>query len=212
VADPLPDAAALARALAELAAAEVPPAPELAAALARDVDRLLEAHQDVVYAVCVRAVGSPEQARELAQDTLLLAYRKLPTFRGEARFRTWLISIARYLCLNARRRHRELLLEDGVFEPTDPGADALRHLRRAERDALLAEAAAAALDADEQEAIHLRYVEHLPLETITAVLGLENKSGARGLLQRCQRKLRAELARRLDALGHGPSLLVGSSS
>ena len=61
-----------------------------------------------------------------------------------------------------------------------------------------------------QEAVALRYVEHLPVDEITSLLGLTDKSGARGVLQRCKRKLKRELSRRLAELGHGTSFVRGS--
>jgi RNA polymerase sigma-70 factor, ECF subfamily len=176
-----------------------------------DVDALFAANQDRVYALCLRFTGSPEQARDLAQDSLLRAYQKLPEFRGEARFSTWLLAIARYECLNALRKRGEELTADGVIEAAEPSASALGQLRRHERESLLREAAAAVLDPIEQEAVHLRYVEHVPVEQITALLGLDTQSGARGLLQACKRKLSRELKGRLAALGHGTSLLRESA-
>lgn len=180
-----------------------------ARALAAEVDRLFAAHQRVVYSTCLRMIGDRERAAELAQDALLIAYRKLPTFRGEASLAAWLVSIARYRCLNARRKQRDLLTEDGVIDDASH-ATALSALRRNERDALLQRAAAACLDATEQEAVYLRYVEQVPLTRIEELLQLDAKSGARGLLQRCKRKLRRQLDHELKELGHGTSLVFGS--
>lgn len=58
--------------------------------------------------------------------------------------------------------------------------------------------------------MHLRYVEEVGLDEITLLLGLTEASGARGVLQRCKRKLARELGRRLQELGQGPSLVLGS--
>lgn len=172
-----------------------------------DLDQLLFAHQDKVYAVCVRIVGSPEKARELAQDTLLTAFRRLPEFKPQAPFRYWLYSIARNLCYNAVRKHGELLVEDEVLERTPFEAQAFSKLRKGERASLLRLAAAAVLDPLEQEAVYLRYEEQLPVERITALLGITTKTGARGVLQSCRRKLNKELRRRLQELGEGSSFL-----
>ncbi len=202
---PPTDPAALARRLAEADA-------EGRKALVPEVDALFAAHQDTVYAACLRFVGEAELAAELAQETMLKAWQKLPTFRGECRFSTWLFAIARFECLNARRKRGELLVEDGVVDPTDEAGSVLSSLRASEREQLLRDAAAAALDPLEQEAIHLRYVELLPLETITAALDLRDASGARGLLQRCKRKLSGELRARLAAMGHGSSFVRQSVS
>lgn len=173
----------------------------------REVDRLFAAHADRVYGLCLRWLGEPERAREAAQDTLLVAWDKLPEFEGDARFSTWLYRIARYRCLNAMRRRQDLLTADGVLDEADPTRPILVRLRRREKEELLREAAAAALDATEQEAVYLRYVEQLPLDRIERVLGIEMDSGARGLLQRCKRKLGRELRRRLQEMGHGSSFV-----
>lgn len=204
------DAAALARELAAALAAGHD--PRAVPGLAERVDALFAAHQGVVLAVCRRAVGDPERAVELAQDALLRGFQKLPEFRGDATFRTWLVGIARGECMNAIRKRHDWLTEDGVLDPTDPAGTALRGLRRQEREELLRGAAAAVLDPTEQEVVHLRYVEHVPLEQIERLLDLgSGASGARGVLQRCRRKLGRELTRRLAELGHGSSFLRDSS-
>jgi RNA polymerase sigma-70 factor (ECF subfamily) len=180
------------------------------AGLTEQVDALFAMHQPRVYRLCLRMVGDPERARDLAQDTMLTAYRKLPEFRGDAQFGTWLYGIAKHLCLNAIRRRGEVLSEDGVIEVDDATHSALRQLRQQEREALVTAAAQAVLDPLEQEAVYLRYVEGMPQDRITEVLGLDDKSGARGLLQRCRRKLQRELRERLALLGHGSSFVRGT--
>jgi len=49
-----------------------------------------------------------------------------------------------------------------------------------------------------REALWLRCFEHMPVDEIGRVMRLENASGARGLLQRARRKLRAALAQRVS--------------
>ncbi|MBT3217669.1 MAG: sigma-70 family RNA polymerase sigma factor, partial [Proteobacteria bacterium] len=191
----LPDAAALSRQL--IAAAENHATPQEMAALMSQMDLLFAAHQDLVYATCLRFTHEPELAIELAQDTFLLAYERLSTFRGESRFGTWLVSIARFHCLNALRKRRDLLSHDGVLEATDPTRSVLNRLRRQEREELLRQTASAVLNAEEQAAVHLRYTEQLSILRIEELLKLESASGARGLLQRARRKLGRELRRRL---------------
>jgi len=194
--------------LTEAMAGRLPPAE--AARVGKEADALFAAHQDRVYAICYRFVGNAERARELAQDVLLTAWVKLPEFRGDSSFGTWLYGIARNLCFRAMRKRGENLLEaDGVVETADPRASALSALRRREREDLLRRASLV-LQPLEQEAVHLRYVEHLPQDRITKVLGLDSASGARGLLQRCRRKLSREMNRLLEELGHGTSFVRSS--
>ncbi|MEL6347060.1 MAG: RNA polymerase sigma factor [Myxococcota bacterium] len=181
-------------------------AEERTPSLAAEMDRLFETNRPQIYRLCLRMTGDPQRAEELTQETLLVAYKRLDEFRMQARFSTWIYGIARNLSRNARRKRSETLTEDGVFEPGSVEADALQALQDQERVALLKQAAAA-LSPIEQEAIHLRYVEHLSQDEITAVLSLDG-SGARGLLQRCRRKLRRALTEKMEALGHGESLFL----
>jgi len=178
---------------------------EAAAGLDQAIEALFSAHHDQVYAVCRRLVNDSEQARELTQETFLVAYQRLAEFRGESRFLTWVYGIARNKCRNARSRRRELLVEDGVVDPSDATLGVLSGLRQAEREATLHRVANAILTPLEQEAVHLRYVEGLSQEHITEVLQLENATGGRGLLQRCRRKLSRGLRQELRAMGHGSS-------
>jgi RNA polymerase sigma-70 factor (ECF subfamily) len=163
-------------------------------------------HREFVVATCTRFVGDPARGEELAHDVLALAVERVGTFRGDGSLRTWLYRMSRNLCFNAIRRHGELLTADGVLDGPDSALTlAYQTLRREERDALVREAAAA-LTPDEQEVVLLRYVEGLPNDRITALLDLPGV-GARATLQRCRRKLRAEVERALVARGHGTSFL-----
>jgi RNA polymerase sigma-70 factor (ECF subfamily) len=68
---------------------------------ARAFSRLYEEHKDRVWALARRMAG-PENAGELVQDVFVRAWQKLGTFRGEARFSTWLHRLAVNLILSRR--------------------------------------------------------------------------------------------------------------
>jgi RNA polymerase sigma-70 factor (ECF subfamily) len=77
--------------------------------LARKGDRaafgtLVERYQQVVFRAALAALRSREDAEEVAQDALLLAFRKLGSFRGEASFKTWLLTITWNRAMDRRRR------------------------------------------------------------------------------------------------------------
>ena len=173
-----------------------------------DLDALFRDHEQAIQRVCRRIVPDPARAEELAQEALLTAWKRLPDYDGDrAKFSTWLVGIARYHCYNAVRRKSELLSEDGVIDPADVDTmEALSALQRAEREALLRRASAT-LDAVEQEAVYLRYVEGLGQAEITRVLDLKSSSGARGMLQSCRRKLARVLRKELEAMGHTSSFI-----
>jgi RNA polymerase sigma-70 factor, ECF subfamily len=78
-------------------------------ALARQGDHqafgeLVTRHQAAVYRAALAAVRSPAEAEEAAQDAFVSAYRRLDSFRGDASFRTWLLTIAWNYAINRRRR------------------------------------------------------------------------------------------------------------
>ena len=68
-------------------------------------EQLMRRHQGMVRSQLRRLVhGDNAKADDLAQETFLLAWRKLHQFRGEARFSTWLYRIAYSCFLQAHRK------------------------------------------------------------------------------------------------------------
>ena len=73
-----------------------------------DVGALLAAARPGVVRLCARLSGSPESAEDLAQETLVEAWRHADRLRDAAGVAPWLGAIARNVCLRwARRRGRE---------------------------------------------------------------------------------------------------------
>jgi len=64
---------------------------------------LVDRHRTAVYRAARAALGSAEEAEDAAQDAFLSAYRRLNSFRGEASFKTWLLTIAWHHAINRRR-------------------------------------------------------------------------------------------------------------
>jgi RNA polymerase sigma-70 factor, ECF subfamily len=64
---------------------------------------LVDRHRVAVYRAAFAALGSPAEAEDAAQDAFLLAYRRLESFRGEASFKTWLLTITWHQAINRRR-------------------------------------------------------------------------------------------------------------
>lgn len=65
---------------------------------------LVERHRGAVYRAALAVLGNEAEAEDIAQDALVLAYRRIGQFRGEASVRTWMVSIAWRLSLSRRRR------------------------------------------------------------------------------------------------------------
>lgn len=128
-----------------------------------------------VYFTCLQLMGNREDAEDCAQEAMLRAYRKLDSFRGEAKFSTWLYTLATRVCLDALRKRREhlsleALYEEG-FEPADEQAQAWLHLEQAERQQAIRQALAQ-LPADFRAAVVLVDVQALPYAEVAQVLGI----------------------------------------
>lgn len=64
---------------------------------------LVDRHRVAVYRAALAALGSHADAEDAAQDAFLVAFRRLGSFRGEASFKTWLLTIAWHQAINRRR-------------------------------------------------------------------------------------------------------------
>ena len=82
---------------------------------------LVRRHQSPVRAFLVRMTrGDSHLADDLAQETFLKAWKKLQTYRGGARFSTWLFGIAFNEFRSAARARKEIALDDLADPPPEP--------------------------------------------------------------------------------------------
>ncbi len=85
--------------------------------LAGDMDAfeaLFRKYQTPIFNLVTRMVHG-EDAYDITQDVFLKALRSLRSFRGEAKFSTWLYTIARHTCLNYLR-HKGVIDEESLEE------------------------------------------------------------------------------------------------
>jgi RNA polymerase sigma factor (sigma-70 family) len=54
---------------------------------------LIDKYKNMTYTLAIKIVKNHEDAEEVAQDSFLKAYQKLATFKGDAKFSTWLYTI-----------------------------------------------------------------------------------------------------------------------
>lgn len=156
---------------------------------------LLLRYRDAVYAWCLRYTRDHDRALDLSQDVMVTAWEKIGLFEGRSKFSSWLFAVTRNRCIDASRRV-DVLADEGITEahPDPAPLPDQAAIDAGDEDRLLA-LIRRELDAEEQKAIWLRCIERMPVEEITGVLGVSGDSGARALLQRARRKLRAALER-----------------
>ena len=140
---------------------------------------LVKRHQSALRA-CLRKLttGNHALADDLAQETFVLAWRNLKSFRQEARFSTWLYRIATNCWLAQARKRQEELLGDRDDAVVDDDSDALDDGRAATHDhastttmKIDLERAMATLSEAERAAIVQCYHNDLSHEEAAYVLG-----------------------------------------
>ena len=65
---------------------------------------LVDRHRSAVFRAALAALDSRADAEDAAQDAFVTAWRRLGGFRGDASFKTWLLTIAWHEAINHRRR------------------------------------------------------------------------------------------------------------
>ncbi len=130
----------------------------------------LERHRRELTAHCYRMLGSPFEAEDAVQDTMLRAWRSLDRFEARASLRSWLYRIATNVCLDMlsskQRRARPMDL-DGARSPDGPIGEILPEATWIEPipDGLVAAEEDPAEVAQSRETIRLAFVaalQHLP--------------------------------------------------
>lgn len=143
-------------------------------------------------ALATRILGDACEAEDVAQESLIRAWRQAPTWRfGEARFDTWLHRVAVNLCRDRLRRRRPGGAED-LDALVDPGPAPDRGLEARDVGDRVA-AAMAALPPRQREALVLCHYQELGNIEAAAVLDISVEA-LESLLSRGRRALRAALA------------------
>ena len=101
-------------------------------------DQLVLRHQAAAYRAALAALRSPAEAEDAVQEAFVRAWSRLDRFRGDASFRTWLLTIVWNRALSRRRslsrwwrRHSELddaaAVESETRSPGAADAEMRRH-------------------------------------------------------------------------------------
>ncbi len=137
----------------------------------RAADALVSRHHRSVYAVALRVLGDSDAAADAAQEAFVKAFGALDRFRGEARFRTWLLRIAANTATSHARqgtRRREVPLDapaEWLESPERPDEDAMVRTETERVDAALAR-----LPEKQRLAVTLRLHEDMSHREIAEVL------------------------------------------
>jgi RNA polymerase sigma-70 factor (ECF subfamily) len=170
-------------------------------------EELVTRYQNRVYRLACRLTGRDSDALDVLQDTFLQVFRHLASFRGEARFSTWLYRIATNAALmhqRTRARHPEESLEDFLprFDDSNTHRQTPEELQVVSRvEELLNHEMLAARVREAVErlpelyrvAFVLRDLEDVPTEDVAVILGVE-PAAVRQRVHRARLMLRGVLS------------------
>lgn len=138
-------------------------------------DVLVGRWEDRIRGACWRVLGSDDEARDVAQEAFLKAYRGLASFKQEARFSSWLYQIAVNLCRDRLRRRKTRATVS--LEELEASGPVLAEGRPGVQDALIREdlasavrRAIAALPPEQREVVILKEYQGLTFLEIAQAL------------------------------------------
>jgi len=137
----------------------------------RAMGSLVARHHASVYRVALGILRDEEGAADVAQDAFLKAFKGLKGFRGDASFRTWILTLAANEArgvLRKRGRRKELSLEAAgpVAAPEESAEDVLSRSEEAERVRKLLDE----LPEKQRQAVTLRIFEGLSFREIGVLI------------------------------------------
>lgn len=157
------------------------------------VTELFHRYQTRIIRWCYRFTRDRESGLDLAQEIFMRAFRNLHHYRGESRFSTWLYVIARNLCMTAlQKRASEPVWAAKALTFDLPDATSRNIHATVETEQVRARHWQLILDTlnqTEAKVLMMHYGEELPLNTVSRILGLTNKSGAKAYIVSARRKL-----------------------
>ena len=161
---------------------------------------LMHRHEDRVFAVCLRIMGSRTSALDATQETFLTLFRKANQYRANAAVGTWLYRIAVNTCYDLLRKERRRPSEamPSYLDPADPRAQD-QYTSIELRPSV--EAALATLTADFRAVIILSDLEGMSLPEVADALEVPLGT-VKSRLFRARRQLAVFLGNLSDGSGH----------
>lgn len=162
---------------------------------------LVSRHKDQVFRLVIAILGPgfEADAEDVCQEVFLQVYRRLPGFRMESRFGTWLYSVARNRAIDRKRRARfripHVSPEDSLLRHSADAGDEARDIATEEARRLLVVRCMNELSYQPRAALYLHYWLGCSTREIAESLGVRPGT-VKSYLHRGRRSLERRLRRR----------------
>lgn len=164
-------------------------------------EELVNRYQPTVMNLAYRMLGNRADAADVCQEVFLLLLRKLRSFRGEAKFSTWLYRVAMNACHDhARRSRRHVSLADSPDDEmpemeqrlADEGIDSPESSMEREEMRRHVQEAIARLPFKFRQVIYLHDISGYDYKEVAEILGI-NLGTVKSRLNRARNRLASEL-------------------
>ena len=156
---------------------------------------LVDGARNGIYRLAYDLTGSRDEAEDLSQEVFIKAYRSLGSFRGEARWSTWLYRITMNTYLDGKKNKTRSIMEYRADTEDHTDSQDITPDRSAEARLIQehVEAALGSLSPRERSVFVLRHYHDLPLKNIAKTLDI-TEGTVKALLFRAIGRLQKELA------------------
>lgn len=161
---------------------------------------LVERYRDMVYGLALKMLRNTEEAEELAQDTFVKAFQSIQSYRGSARFSTWLYRITYNSAITIlRKKKMQLLSLDEQRLSDDDEIRLHQQLSEIDEEELAAslKKAMESLPEDDQALVTLYYYEDQSVDEISHITGL-SASNVKVKIHRARKKMYLYLKENLE--------------
>jgi len=151
------------------------------------MEELYSRYEKQVYYKCLLLSRDSVFAKDLTQEVFIKVFTKLNTYKGEAKFKYWILRVTHNSCLNfLRKKKKDLVLEDINEEVTQTTHDSPEE----EPDMSLDKLALAMKKLEPQEVylLNLKYAEEMKVHEIASMLEIK-ESAVKMRLKRLRGKL-----------------------
>ena len=141
--------------------------------------QLVERHYRRVFGLCLGITGSVHDAEDIAQEAMVKGYKKIRELRDADQFDSWIIRIAKNLCIDLFRkneRHREAVTERAEQMRRSPGRQ------------LDIKSAIGKLSMETRQPLVMYYFQDRDTQSIASELGISN-TGVWRLIRRARMEL-----------------------
>ena len=149
---------------------------------------IVEKYQDVVFSIALKVLKNRDDAEEMAQESFIKVYKSLHTFKGKAKFSTWLYRITYNNCISEIRKRKMHFASTDDVEVKDEDSEINLDGIPEENRAKYVKAALEKLPEEEYTLVLLYYFEDQSIEEISRVTGLTD-SNTKVKLHRARKKL-----------------------